>query len=62
MCLGQDSHIDLRAALRNAPDPDFALNAALDQAMFAKPEKHDFEIERRGSAPALPRHMSTTGG
>tara|TARA_R110002167_G_scaffold257625_2_gene464151 strand:+ start:7360 stop:8391 length:1032 start_codon:yes stop_codon:yes gene_type:complete len=62
MCLGQDDHVDLRAALREAPDPAVALDAALDKALFAKPEKHDFEIKRRGSAPALPRHMSTTGG
>ena len=62
MCLGQDDHIDLRAALREAPDPDLALDAALNRAMFAKPEKHDFEIKRRGDVPRLPRHMSTTGG
>ena len=62
MCLGQDDHVDLRAALREAEDPAVALDAALDKALFTKPEKHDFEIKRRGSAPALPRHMSTTGG
>lgn len=62
MCLGQDDHIDLRAALRAPHDSELALDAALDKAMLAKPEKHDFEIKHRGSAPALPRHMSMTGG
>ncbi|MEO1100260.1 MAG: GTP 3',8-cyclase MoaA [Pseudomonadota bacterium] len=62
MCLGQDDHVDLRAALRDTPGDDTVLNAALDKALGAKPEKHDFRIERPGAAPALPRHMSTTGG
>lgn len=62
MCLGQDDHVDLRAALRNTPGDDTVLNEALDTALGAKPEKHDFRIERPGAAPALPRHMSTTGG
>ncbi|MEL6245694.1 MAG: GTP 3',8-cyclase MoaA, partial [Pseudomonadota bacterium] len=62
MCLGQDDHVDLRAALRDSDDPDAALNAALDRALGAKPERHEFEIERRAADPALTRHMSTTGG
>jgi len=62
MCLGQDDHVDLRAALRDSNDPDAALNAALDRALGAKPERHEFEIERRAADPALTRHMSTTGG
>lgn len=62
MCLGQDDHVDLRAALRNAADPQAALDAALDSALLRKPEKHDFAIKRRGDSPALPRHMSVTGG
>ncbi len=62
MCLGQDDHVDLRAALRESDDPDAALDAALDKALLAKPEKHEFNISRRGSKPALPRHMSMTGG
>lgn len=62
MCLGQDDHIDLRAALRDTPSPDKALNACLDRALLKKPERHDFKIERRGQTPALPRHMSVTGG
>jgi len=62
MCLGQDDHIDLRAALRESSDPEAALNACLDRALMKKPEKHDFRIDRRGQAPALDRHMSVTGG
>lgn len=62
MCLGQDDHIDLRAALRDSDAPDAALNTCLDRALMKKPERHDFKIDRRGQAPALPRHMSVTGG
>ncbi len=62
MCLGQDDHVDLRAALRDPADPAAALDRALQRAMGAKPERHDFEIRAPGEAPALPRHMSVTGG
>ena len=62
MCLGQDEHVDLRAALRDSAMPEVALNEALDKALFRKPEKHDFAIKQRGDRPALPRHMSVTGG
>ncbi|WP_084396848.1 GTP 3',8-cyclase MoaA [Henriciella aquimarina] len=62
MCLGQDDHVDLRAALRESEDPQAALDGALDRALFAKPERHEFAIRERGDAPALPRHMSVTGG
>ncbi|MEM9573383.1 MAG: GTP 3',8-cyclase MoaA [Pseudomonadota bacterium] len=62
MCLGQDDHIDLRAALRENDDPTAALDTCLDRALFKKPERHDFKIERRGQDPALARHMSVTGG
>ena len=36
--------------------------AALDEAMRIKPARHHFEINRPGAEPALPRHMSMTGG
>ncbi|RIJ31384.1 GTP 3',8-cyclase MoaA [Henriciella algicola] len=62
MCLGQDDHVDLRAALRESSDPQAALDEALDRALIAKPERHDFEINQRGQGPALDRHMSVTGG
>lgn len=57
MCLGQDDHIDLRAALRGDGDIDALIGAALAQ----KPQAHDFEIGRT-LAPAVSRHMSATGG
>jgi cyclic pyranopterin phosphate synthase len=62
MCLGQDDHIDLRYALRETADPDQALHDCLDRALFKKPERHEFKIDRRGQDPSLPRHMSVTGG
>ncbi len=60
-CLGGTEEVDLRAALRSG-DPDEALEAALNTAMRIKPERHHFVIDKPGSAPALARHMSTTGG
>ncbi|GGB68249.1 MULTISPECIES: GTP 3',8-cyclase MoaA [Henriciella] len=62
MCLGQDDHVDLRSALRKSDSPEQALDAALDRALLRKPEKHDFAIRDRAETPALPRHMSVTGG
>ena len=62
MCLGQDDHVDLRSILRAHPNDDAPLHAALDLALGLKPEKHDFAIDTPGQAPALARHMSTTGG
>jgi GTP 3',8-cyclase len=60
-CLGGNERVDLRAALRSA-DPEAELDRALDTAMRIKPERHSFAIDRRGAAPAVARHMSTTGG
>ena len=60
-CLGGGERVDLRAALRS-DDPETQLAAALDEALRIKPEKHHFRMDARGSAPALARHMSMTGG
>jgi len=60
MCLGQEDRVDLRAALREG-GPE-ALGEALDEAMRAKPLRHYFAIAKRGAEPAVPRHMSVTGG
>jgi cyclic pyranopterin phosphate synthase len=60
-CLGGNEQVDLRAALRSG-DPEKALTEALDLAMKIKPARHNFAIDQRGAAPALPRHMSMTGG
>ena len=61
MCLGQNDAADLRAALR-ASDDDAVLDAAIREAISRKPKGHDFVIDRRNSGPAVPRHMSVTGG
>jgi len=61
MCLGQEDSADLRAPLRADPD-DARLEAAIRAAIARKPKGHDFIIDRRHTAPAVPRHMSVTGG
>jgi cyclic pyranopterin phosphate synthase len=61
MCLGQDSAVDLRTPLRASSENDL-LDAAIDQAMAAKPKSHDFLLPVRGAKPAVARHMSMTGG
>jgi len=59
-CLGREDAADLRAVVRAGGD-DAALEMAIRAAIAAKPEGHDFQIGR-GLAPAVVRHMSTTGG
>ena len=59
-CLGREDAADLRAVVRAGAD-DAALVAAIRAAVDAKPKGHDFQIVR-GAAPAVARHMSTTGG
>jgi GTP 3',8-cyclase len=59
-CLGRDDASDLRAVIRAGAD-DEGLKAAIRLAVDAKPKGHDFQISR-SSAPAVARHMSTTGG
>jgi cyclic pyranopterin phosphate synthase len=61
MCLGQEDAADLRAPLR-ASESDELLHAAIEAAVARKPKGHDFVIDRRHTRPALPRHMSVTGG
>ncbi|MEX6634312.1 GTP 3',8-cyclase MoaA [Hyphococcus lacteus] len=61
MCLGHSDRIDLRAAMRG-DNPQQALDAALDRAMLRKPERHAFDISKRGEQPSVSRHMSVTGG
>ncbi|MAP95372.1 MAG: GTP 3',8-cyclase MoaA [Ponticaulis sp.] len=62
MCLGQNDCVDLREILRSSDTPGQDLNRALDDALFHKPERHEFDISEPESRPALPRHMSVTGG
>src|SRR5690242_17112466 len=61
MCLGQEDSADLRAPLR-ASESDTLLTAAIEEAITRKPKGHDFMIDRRHQGPAVPRHMSVTGG
>jgi cyclic pyranopterin phosphate synthase len=61
MCLGQEDAADLRAPLR-ASEGNELLYRAIDDAILRKPKGHDFIIDRRHKRPALPRHMSVTGG
>ncbi|MFN3520991.1 MAG: GTP 3',8-cyclase MoaA [Phenylobacterium sp.] len=59
-CLGREDASDLRAVLRAGAD-DAGLVEAIRRAVDAKPQGHDFRIER-SAEPAVARHMSTTGG
>jgi cyclic pyranopterin phosphate synthase len=59
-CLGQDDATDLRAVIRAGAD-EAGLIDAVRLGIDAKPKGHDFRIER-AAAPAVGRHMSTTGG
>jgi cyclic pyranopterin phosphate synthase len=61
MCLGQEDKAELRPVLRAAAS-DEDLRLAIDEAISRKPKGHDFVIDRRQNAPAVPRHMSMTGG
>ena len=58
-CLGHEDQVDLKAAIREGGLA--AVDAAIDEALAAKPARHDFSVER-GAAPAVGRHMSVTGG
>ena len=61
LCLGQEEQTDLRSVLRSSDD-DAVLEAAIREAIRRKPRGHDFDISRRGAAPAVSRPMSMTGG
>ncbi|MFM8374915.1 MAG: GTP 3',8-cyclase MoaA [Phenylobacterium sp.] len=59
-CLGREDASDLRAVLRaGAGQPE--LYEAIRAAIGAKPQGHDFRIDR-DAPPSVQRHMSTTGG
>ena len=61
MCLGQEDWADLRTPLR-ASSSDIPLIAEIEEAISRKPKGHDFIIDRAHRKPAVPRHMSVTGG
>ncbi|WP_019832414.1 GTP 3',8-cyclase MoaA [Sphingomonas sp. PR090111-T3T-6A] len=60
MCLGHEDHVDLKQALREGGRA--ALDAAIDEALAHKPQRHHFQIAGRNAAPAVDRHMNVTGG
>jgi len=57
-CLGHDQKVELRDLLRQGGTE--RVNAALDELLAGKPERHDFRIAV--PEPAVARHMSVTGG
>ncbi len=61
-CLGQEGHMDLRPALRDNPDSDAPLIAAIHTAIGSKPKGHDFDYSRQRADGQMSRHMSHTGG
>ncbi len=61
-CLGQEDEADLRKVLRDNPDDDTPLIAAIHSAIARKPKGHDFDYSRQETSGAMARHMSHTGG
>ncbi len=61
MCLGQEDQADLRDALRDHPQDDAPLVAAIRAAIARKPKGHDFDYTRQNDGQ-MSRHMSHTGG
>jgi len=59
LCLGQEQSADLRAAMRESPDPQSQLRQAIVNAIAHKPEKHHFDLD---AEPQILRFMNTTGG
>jgi GTP 3',8-cyclase len=57
-CLGHDQRVELRDLLRSGGVE--AVDQALDELLAGKPGRHQFQIE--AARPAVPRHMSVTGG
>jgi cyclic pyranopterin phosphate synthase len=57
-CLGHDQKVELRDLLRKGNRS--GAQAALDQLIAGKPERHCFDIA--ALKPAVERHMSVTGG
>ncbi len=60
LCLGQDNKADLMPLLREYPNDDAPLIAAILDSMRVKPKGHDFDLRR--ARPAVVRFMSHTGG
>ena len=59
LCLGQEHSMDLRHVLRENPNDDATVRAALLESMALKPQGHEFNLQGQ---PVIFRHMSATGG
>jgi cyclic pyranopterin phosphate synthase len=57
-CLGHDQRVELRDLLREGGAN--AVDAALDELVSGKPQRHNFDIA--AAVPAVTRYMSVTGG
>lgn len=55
-CLGHEQKVELRDILREGGP--VAVDAALDELLAGKPQRHSFDLAR----PATARHMNVTGG
>jgi GTP 3',8-cyclase len=60
LCLGQEDKVDLMPLLRENPNDDAPIIAAIIGSMAIKPKGHDFDLRR--AEPAVIRFMSHTGG
>jgi len=60
LCLGQEDKVELMPLLREHPNDDAPLIAAILNSMRIKPKGHDFDLRR--AKPAVVRFMSHTGG
>ena len=60
LCLGQEDKLELMPLLRENPNDDAPLIAAIIGSMAIKPKGHDFDLRR--AEPAVIRFMSHTGG
>jgi len=61
LCLGQETAVDLGAALRAGQD-DRVVAAAIRAAVAAKPKGHSFGVLESGTRPGAARPISVTGG
>ena len=60
LCLGNEHSVDLKPLLRDYPDDDQPVMAAIVAAMDNKPERHHFRVD--DDSEQLVRFMNMTGG
>ena len=61
-CLGQEQETDLHKVMRENPNDNTILNAAIVDAIKLKPKGHDFDYSRNKVKGDMTRHMNHTGG